>query len=47
MRTAKEEGVFDEPEYYDELVENGVSENKQKPKTLYRYHIPLVDGYFL
>jgi hypothetical protein len=35
MRTAKEEGVFDEPEYYDELVENGVSENKQKPKTLY------------
>jgi hypothetical protein len=34
MRTAKEEGVFDEPEYYDE-VENGVSENKQKPKTLY------------
>jgi hypothetical protein len=35
MRTAKEEGVFDEPEYYDELVEKGVSENKQKPKTLY------------
>jgi hypothetical protein len=35
MRTAKEGGVFDEPEYYDELVENGVSENKQKPKTLY------------
>jgi hypothetical protein len=35
MRTAKEEGVFDEPEYYDELVENDVSENKQKPKTLY------------
>jgi hypothetical protein len=35
MRTAKEEGVFDEPEYYDELVENGVSENKQKSKTLY------------
>jgi hypothetical protein len=35
MRTAKEEGVFGEPEYYDELVENGVSENKQKPKTLY------------
>jgi hypothetical protein len=35
MRTAKKEGVFDEPEYYDELVENGVSENKQKPKTLY------------
>jgi hypothetical protein len=35
MRTAKEDGVFDEPEYYDELVENGVSENKQKPKTLY------------
>ena len=32
MKQAKKEGVFDEPEYYDELVENGVSENKQNQR---------------